>query len=191
MIEIDGRRYPSEVRASAAPPPRPDQELPYGAADTGGDPSVALLESDRTAIAGTSIDTHEPGPRPSLTQDHLAFGGFVPGPLVQGTAATRETYPLSGHADDGGARTYPSFGGVRDPGSGETYDNPNAPAVVADVPVDPLEVQAARAMMEEAAGLYGGYEVVGFVRYPNDRRIMMKFREGINPDEVRSLQRTY
>lgn len=193
MIDIDGRTYPSEVRASAAPPPRPDQQVPAGLSLTGGDPAVSLLESDRTMVSGQAIHAGEPGPNPQLTQDRAEFGGRFPGPLVQGTAAARDLAPgeTTGDRDAVSGPPVRPYGSVRDPGSGETYENPNAPTVPDATPASPLEIQAARAMMEEAEGLYPGFQVIGFVRYPNDKRIMMKFREKPNDDDIRSLQRTY
>jgi hypothetical protein len=195
MIEIDGVQYPTETRASAAPPPRPDQELPAGATEPPG--YSDLMDSGRTVVAGRVIETEEPGFRgrsePMVGEGQRYLQASPDAPFMSHTRSGDHQDEInSGLEGFGGTgRPEPAFGAVPDPGSGQTYVNPNAPTMASEPPATPDEIEAARGMLRQAHDLYGGVRVLQFVRYPNDRRISVKFEEEAHPGEVRVLQRAY
>ena len=207
MITIDGQTYRAEIRASDAPPPRPDQEVPAGSS---GGPGMdeSSYGHDHKVIAGRVVETHDPGPAvppqaglvPGGAERIVAGGGaampYLPGgapayPIADPSRPQGETHDgLPADPSGSGAPLRQPFT-VRDPGSGETYANPNAPTLNEDLPLQPGEEEAARALLSEARALYGEVRVLYFVRYPTDRRVALKFEEGLNPGEVRGLQRAY
>ncbi|HWG85080.1 MAG TPA: hypothetical protein VNT60_06345 [Deinococcales bacterium] len=196
MIEIDGVQYPSEARASAAPPPRPDQELPAGSSEPPG--FSDQVGGNRQVVAGRVIETGEPnlvdGAHPMVGEAGRYLQTSGSSPVLDPMRRTEHGDELNdglGGGVGGAGRPVSSAMSVPNPGAGQTYDNPNSPPIAEEPPASPDEIEAARAMIAEARRLYGSARVLYFVRYPHDRRIMLKFEEGDNPGEVRSLQRAY
>ena len=163
MIELNNKHYPSEVRSSQAAQLE-TQETPAGSSDFPG-----LSESlglGRKIIAGQTIET---GDFPS---DLASFKS----PLQHlDTAFEGEEYD--------GELPNPA-------GSGAPLHRPATPTPhleAENLPLGHDEKTAALALLEELRTDFPSARVLRFVRYPDDKRIIVVFSDGT--DELQIQQR--
>ena len=177
MVELNGQSYPSEVRRSQAVPLE-TQEVPAGSSEFPG-----LSESlglNREVIAGQVISTADPIP----DLDTLRATGLTGAGLRFVPSAT----PFSGAGNEGeavdGGLADPAGNGAPMPAQGDT-----APTLLADdLPWQSGEQEAASALLLEMQTLGAIAQVQRFVRYPDDRRVMLVF---VIDEETRSIQQQY
>jgi hypothetical protein len=166
MIELDDRTYPSEVRKSQ-PVAFETQDDPAGSDDF---PSLSeQLAIGRKVVAGNIIETGE------FSGDLDTLKGRVHS--VRHDAANEgETYD--------GLPANPS-------GAGAMIAQPETPTPHLEpdnLPWQLGERDAARALLEEMHQQWPDARVLRFVRYPDDRRLMLVFTDG---EEPQSLQQQY
>jgi hypothetical protein len=176
MIELDGLMYPSEVRQSQ-PVQLETQEVPAGSSDFPG--LSEELGVGREIIAGSAVETgdapvdidqYRTGPMDSLRNPI----GFLPR-----VSAPNEGEDYDGTLDD------PAGSGAPLPRAGDDH----APKLEADdLPWQPGEADAAREMLREMRELSEQARALRFVRYPDDKRIMLVFTD---TEESQSMQRQY
>ncbi len=177
MIELNGQSYPSEVRQSQAVKIE-SQEVPAGSSEFPG--MTESLGMHREIIEGQVISTADPLPDlDTLRATGLTGAGLRFAPSVA---------PFASSVNEGeavnGALADPAGGGAPLPPQAET-----APILLADnLPWQNGEEAAANALLLEMQALGAGAQVQRFVRYPDDRRVMLVF--GVI-DETRSIQQQY
>ena len=177
MIELNGQTYPSEVRQSQAVPVE-TQEVPAGSSEFPG--LTESLGLHREVIEGQVISTADPIPDlDTLRATGLTGAGlrFVPS-ITPSAGAGNE-----GEAFDGGLAD-PAGHGAQLSRQAET-----APILQADdLPWQTGEVDAAKALLLEMTEISPSAKVQRFVRYPDDRRVMLVFTVD---EETRSIQQQY
>ena len=177
MIELNGQSYPSEVRQSQAVPLE-TQEVPAGSSEFPG--LTESLGLNREIIEGQVISTADPIPDlDSLRATGLTGAGlrFVP-----------SLSPFSGTGNEGEMVD----GGLADPaGNGAPLrpQSESAPILLADdLPWQTGEEAAANTLLLEMQTLVADAKVQHFVRYPDDRRVMLVFAVD---EDTRSIQQQY
>jgi hypothetical protein len=178
MIELDGQMYPSEVRQSQ-PVQLETQETPAGSSDFPG--LSEELNLGREVIEGSVIET---GDTPvDIDQYRVGVAQPVYGANPVGVMP-RASAPNEGEDYDGTLGD-PAGGGAPMPRA----TNGGAPKLEADdLPWQPGEAEAAREMLQEMRELSDQARVLRFVRYPDDKRIMLVFTD---TEESQSMQRQY
>ncbi len=166
MIELDDRKYPSEVRKSL-PVALETQDEPAGSDEF---PSLSeQLAVGRKVVAGNIIETGE------FSGDLDTIKGRIHS--VRGDAANEgEIYD--------GLPANPS-------GDGTMIAHPETPTPHLEpdnLPWQLGEREAARALLQEMLEQWPNARVLRFVRYPDDRRLMLVFSAGEDPE---SLQEKY
>ena len=177
MIELNGQTYPSEVRQSQAVPLE-TQEVPAGSSEFPG--MTESLGLHREVIEGQVISTADPIPDlDTLRASSLSGAGLRFAPSLAPFATTVN----EGEAYDG-ALADPAGHGAPLPRQSET-----APILQADdLPWQAGEVDAAKALLLEMIVISADAKVQRFVRYPDDRRVMLVFAVD---EETRSIQQQY
>lgn len=177
MIELNGQTYPSEVRQSQ-PVPTETQEVPAGSSEFPG--LTESLGLHREVIEGQIISTADPIPDlDTLRATGLTGAGLRFAPSLAPFAGAG----YEGEAVDGGLAD-PAGSGAPLPPQSET-----APILLADnLPWQSGEAAAANALLLEMQLLGAGASVQRFVRYPDDRRVMLVFRMD---EDSRSIQQQY
>lgn len=177
MIELNGQTYPSEVRQSQAVQIE-TQETPAGSSEFPG--FSESLGLNREIVEGQVISTADPIP----DLDTLRATGLTGAGLRFAPSAT----PFSGAGNEGeavdGALADPAGNGAPLPPQGDT-----APILLADdLPWQNGEQDAANALLLEMQTLSIDANVQRFVRYPDDRRVMLVF---VIDEDTRSIQQQY
>ncbi|NJK43630.1 MAG: hypothetical protein HC933_04565 [Pleurocapsa sp. SU_196_0] len=186
MIELDGQVYPSEVRQSQ-PVALESQEVPAGSSEFPGLSEELSLGRD---IVEGSVVEHGDVPQ-DIDSMRLAVGAMSgvtdylrnPPALSPRVSAANEGEDYDGTLSDPG-------------GSGAPMPRPsvnssvNAPKLEAsDLPWQPGEAEMARALLAEMQALGSDRARVSrFVRYPDDKRVMLVYTDN---EESRSIQRQY
>ena len=177
MIELNGQTYPSEVRQSQAVPLE-TQEVPAGSSEFPG--LTESLGLHREVIEGQVISSADPIPDlDTLRASSLTGAGLRFAPSLA---------PFAGSVSEGetvdGALADPAGNGAPLPPRAET-----APILLADdLPWQSGELDAAKALLLEMMGISADANVQRFVRYPDDRRVMLVFAID---EETRSIQQQY
>lgn len=177
MIELNGQTYPSEVRQSQAVPLE-TQETPAGSSEFPG--LTEGLGLNREIIEGQVISTADSIPDlDTLRASSLTGAGLRFAPSVSPFAATAS----EGETFDG-ALPDPAGNGAPLSRQAET-----APILQADdLPWQSGEVDAAIALLAEMQQISSDAHVQRFVRYADDRRLMLVFAVD---EETRSIQQKY
>ncbi len=162
MIVVNGHTYPSEVRTSQKVELE-DQAIPAGSSSFPG--LSEELAIGRSLIAGAVIENG------AFAADLEDFKSNLPHAANEG-----ETYD----------------GSLADPsGSGAPIHKPSTPTPqlqAESLPLTPEETKAAQVLLEELKTDFPKANVLRFVRYPDDRRILLVFTDG---DEPQQLQQKY
>jgi hypothetical protein len=191
MIELDGQTYPSEVRQSQ-PVALESQETPAGSSEFPG--LSEELGLNRHVVEGEviSASTDAPFMDPADRVDALRGAGVV-GPGV-GLVGGAQAYASGVGVHDASSSEGEEVDGLPGDPSGEGTPMPragqdNAPKLLAeDLPWQPGEREAASALLAEMREISAESRVERFVRYPDDRRVMLVFHVG---EERRSIQQQY
>jgi hypothetical protein len=177
MIELDGQTYPAEVRQSQ-PVALETQETPAGSSDFPGLSEEMSL--GRTVLEGASVQTGEVAPDLDTFRASAALGSGlrVPAAFAPQTNIANEGEAYDGElADPGGS------------GAPLPRSTDNAPKLLDEnLAWQPGEEAAARKLLAEMLAVDASAKVARFVRYPDDKRIMLVFNAA---EESQSVQMQY
>jgi hypothetical protein len=187
MVELNGQTYPSEVRQSQ-PVELESQAVPAGSSEFPGLSEEMGL--NRHVVEGQIVSTDSAPMDPIARADSIRAAA----PVANGVVGAGQVYNAALLPREASSGEGEGIDGIPNDPAGEGTPMPrvgddNAPKLMAEnLPWQPGEQEAASALMNEMAEISAEAVVQRFVRYPDDRRIMLVFTVD---EERRSIQQQY